>query len=257
MVGSDHGPKLIWDESIRSGSNRIMQTLPNEVLEIIGLYLDLPSIGYLRRTAKPFVAAFDDDIFWRHRVSQDYPILARTHVMTSWQNQYREMHYWQKRFRTKFPELQKEAEWVAQMNRGDWMELYRDVKNHPLLIHPAIKRLCENLKEQCRRAHFWHIVDHESLDCSFGSDNLAMRLFAKYMGDFITFTVRDSQIADDIGVYLSNENIDFGRTICRSETFIRICGSLVTQANGARIWFPHARKTNAISDMAEIRFDYV
>lgn len=235
-----------------------MEFLPNELLELIGISLDIPSIGRLRRTASRFVTAFDDEIFWRNKFYLDYPIYAESRSqVTSWLKRYREVYYWQRQFYWKFPLLIREAKCVANWNGGDWKEIYRDVRKHPLLIYPAINRLCWEIETASNSLTTVHTygVTHYHLDYTLHSHSFQYGDGIQI--DYIaTFLIPTATLASQLFRHLRDNNIDVGQKSEYGEHYLMIHGTYVTQQNGAQIWFPRAARAPIRGDLPDVRLDY-
>jgi hypothetical protein len=253
-----------WGESAHSDSKpRHMEFLPNEVLELIGIYLDIPSIGRLRRTSTRFTSALDDEIFWRTKFHRDYSVYveARQHT-PSWLKLYRKIYYWQNRFGRQFPGLIREAQWVAQCNGGDWNEIYRDVKNHRLLVHPAIKRLCCELETESRTltSILDKVVTIKNLhpDLEVQSQRRTSIYYSGIQVNYavVTISLADDRIACQLFDYLRSNNIDTVNNKFLGEHYLQIYGTYVTQTNGANIWFPWAARSAIYGELPDIRLDY-
>lgn len=234
-----------------------MESLPNEILEIIGLYLDIPSISRLRQVARRFVSLCDDDIFWRNKFRQDYPMYIDSRINTvNWLKRYRDIYYWQRRFNRFFPDLTLEATCVALWNGGDWREIYQDVKTHPLLIHPAIKRLCREIED---KSYSYHLISpsgnvtYRNLDSLFEGLSPIYGIQPDCCATF-TITNNTSAIANHLFEYLRYNNLFVIHAIDWNKQYIQIRGTYVTQSNGAKIWFPRAARGNG--NEPDIRLDY-
>jgi hypothetical protein len=240
-----------------------MEYLPNEVLELIGIYLDIPSIGRLRQTATRFVTAFDDEVFWRTKFQRDYPVYAEARRQTPcWLKWYREVYYWQSQFGHRYPTLIKEAQCVSHWNGGDWKEIYRDVKRHPLLIHPAIKRLCWELETESQTLTTSPdkvvTIKNFHRELKMPSERRTALYYSGIQVNYqvVTISLTDDRIAYEVFDYLRRNNIDVSTNKLLGEHYLQIYGTYVIQANGATIWFPWAARPTRYGDLPDVRLDY-
>lgn len=239
-----------------------MDSLPNEILELIGLHLDLQSLSRLSRAASRYLHVYSDSSFWRSKLQYDYPghLLDESHQA---RGMYRDTHLAKVKFYRRFPEYAREAEWVVQHDHSDWRELVAAATINPALIHPAVNRLYQQVKLLAQfipntpmsvrlQPRLTTIINEtgtiESFPCS-DYTNLCFRIHETperiYRFDllhpFKRQHLRVGFLVTGLGVFNEEDAM-----------FLFFRGVYVTQANGAKIWYPVADPRYN----HEVRLDY-
>jgi hypothetical protein len=232
----------------------MLDALPNEVIITIAkLVPDITSLGRWSQTNHQYSTVLTDNLIWQGLFKRDFPTVSIHLPTPQWRELYRKQVDFQHKFYHEFPEFHQVGEWVMPRFSNGWVDVYHQARVNPILLQPAINRIYHEIKSQILTASVkfaTRFPDNPQLEYPIRQRYLLNRgRISLHHGNtdvfsfIITLSAKVPETRERIGRLVQSFSQD-NSLICGTSDNIEMLffdGHLISQSNGALIWFPLAR----------------